>query len=43
MPLVLVALVVLTDCGSKVATAADKIELGQKYLTELNYTGAVAK
>ena len=39
---VLAALVVLTACGSKAATAADKIELGQKYLTELNYTEAVA-
>lgn len=34
--------VLLTACGSKAATAADKIELGQKYLTELNYTEAVA-
>ena len=40
--LMLVALAVLTACGSKAATAADKIELGQKYLTELNYTEAVA-
>lgn len=40
--LVLAALAVLTACGSKAATAADKIELGQKYLTELNYTEAVA-
>ena len=39
--IVLVA-VLLTACGSKAATAADKIELGQKYLTELNYTEAVA-
>lgn len=38
----LVALAVLTACGSKAATAVDKIELGQKYLTELNYTEAVA-
>ena len=40
--LVLAALAVLTACGSKAAMAADKIELGQKYLTELNYTEAVA-
>ena len=40
--LVLAAFAVLTACGSKAATAADKIELGQKYLTELNYTEAVA-
>lgn len=39
--IVLVA-VLLTACGSKAATAADKIELDQKYLTELNYTEAVA-
>lgn len=39
--IVLVA-VLLMACGSKAATAADKIELGQKYLTELNYTEAVA-
>ena len=39
--LMLVVLAVLTACGSKAATAADKIELGQKYLTELNYTEAV--
>ena len=40
--LVLAALAVLTACGSKAAMAADKIELGQKYLTELNYTEAIA-
>ena len=40
--LLLAALAVLAACGSKAATAADKIELGQKYLTELNYTEAVA-
>lgn len=39
--LMLVVFAVLTACGSKAATAADKIELGQKYLTELNYTEAV--
>lgn len=39
---VLMAVMLLTACASKAATAADKIELGQKYLTELNYTEAVA-
>ena len=39
--IVLVA-VLLMSCGSKAATATDKIELGQKYLTELNYTEAIA-
>ena len=39
--IVLVA-VLLTSCGSKAATSTDKIELGQKYLTELNYTEAIA-
>lgn len=39
--IVLVA-VLLTSCGSKAATATDKIKLGQKYLTELNYTEAIA-
>ena len=40
--LVLAALAVLAACGSKAATAANKIELGQKYLTEMNYTEAIA-
>ena len=31
-----------TACASKAARAQEKIELGQKYLTELNYTEAVA-
>ena len=39
---IVLAAVLLTACGSKAATAADKIELGQKYLTELNYTEAIA-
>ena len=39
---VLLAVMLLTACASKAATATDKIELGQKYLTELNYTEAVA-
>ena len=38
----LVAAVLLTACASGASKAADKIELGQKYLTELNYTEAVA-
>ena len=40
--LLLAALAVLAACGSKAVTAADKIELGRKYLSELNYTEAVA-
>ena len=39
---VLLAVMLLTACASKATNAADKIELGQKYLTELNYTEAVA-
>ena len=31
-----------TACASKAARAQEKIDLGQKYLTELNYTEAVA-
>lgn len=31
-----------TEKSKKAVTAADKTELGQKYLTELNYTEAVA-
>lgn len=31
-----------TACASKATNAAEKIELGQKYLTESNYTEAVA-
>ena len=38
----LLAILLFAACGSKAATAADKIELGQKYLTELNYTEAIA-
>ena len=33
---------VATEKSKKAVTAADKIELGRKYLTELNYTEAVA-
>ena len=32
----------LTACTSKAARAQEKMDLGQKYLTELNYTEAVA-
>ena len=39
---VLLAVMLLTACASGAPKAADKIELGQKYLTELNYTEAVA-
>lgn len=38
----LLAALFFTACVSKAVNAADKIELGQKYLTELNYTEAVA-
>lgn len=40
--LLLAALAVLAACGSKAVTAADKIKLERKYLSELNYTEAVA-
>lgn len=33
---------VATEKSKKAVTAADKIELGQKYLSELNYTETVA-
>lgn len=39
---VLLAVMLLTARASGASKAADKIELGQKYLTELNYTEAVA-
>lgn len=39
---VLLAAMLLTACASGASKTADKIELGQKYLTELNYTEAVA-
>jgi len=39
---VLLAVMLLTACASGASKAADKIELGQKYLTELNYTEAAA-
>ena len=39
---VLLAVMLLTACASGASKATDQIELGQKYLTELNYTEAVA-
>ena len=39
---ILSVMLLFTACSSKATNAADKIELGQKYLTELNYTEAVA-
>ena len=38
----LLAAIFLTACASSAARAIKKVELGQKYLTELNYTEAVA-
>ena len=38
----LLAALLFTACTSKAAKAVEKVELGQKYLTELNYTEAVA-
>ena len=38
----LLVLALFTACTSKAAKAVEKVELGQKYLTELNYTEAVA-
>lgn len=40
--MVLLAVMLLTACASKAAKAQEKFELGQKYLTEMNYTEAVA-
>lgn len=39
---VLLAAFLFTACASGASRASEKIELGQKYLTELNYTEAVA-
>ena len=39
---VVLILALFTACTSKAAKAVEKVELGQKYLTELNYTEAVA-
>ena len=38
----ILSMVFFTACTSKAAKAVEKVELGQKYLTELNYTEAVA-
>ena len=38
----ILALTLFTACTSKAAKAVEKVELGQKYLSELNYTEAVA-
>lgn len=40
--LVLLAAALFTACASKAVKAVEKVELGQKYLTELNYAEAVA-
>ena len=42
LAVLMLALALFTACTSKAAKAQEKIELGQKYLTELNYTEAVA-
>ena len=39
---VLLEVFLFTACASGASKANEKIELGQKYLTELNYTEAVA-
>lgn len=39
---VLLAVFLFTACASGASRTSEKIELGQKYLTELNYTEAVA-
>ena len=36
------AIIFLAACATGATDTAEKIELGQKYLTELNYTEAVA-
>ena len=38
----ILSMVFFTACTSNAAKAVEKVELGQKYLTELNYTEAVA-
>lgn len=42
LSLVLLIMLFLTACASGASRASKKIELGQKYLAELNYTEAVA-
>ena len=39
---IVLVLLLFTACSSKAAKAVEKVELGQKYLTELNYTESVA-
>ena len=39
---VLLVVLLLSACASSASRVSEKIELGQKYLTELNYTEAVA-
>lgn len=39
---IVLVLLLFTACSSKAAKAVEKVELGQKYLTEQNYTEAVA-
>ena len=40
MGVLLAAVLLLTACTSKAQKAVEKVELGQKYLTEQNYTEA---
>lgn len=42
LSLIMIVVVLLAACTSKAAKALEKVELGQRYLTELNYTEAVA-
>ena len=42
LALILLAIISMTACTSHAKSVTEKIELGQKYLTELNYTEAVA-
>ena len=42
LAVVVLMLALFTACTSKAAKAVEKVELGQKYLSELNYTEAVA-
>ena len=39
---IVLVLLLFTACSSQAAKAVEKVELGQKYLTKLNYTEAVA-
>ena len=42
LALILLAIISMTACTSHAKSVTEKIELGQKYLTELNYAEAVA-